>query len=155
MVGTGGWARADAMLKAGLVGPLGGTRAAVLGRGAAPLRAQLLLRAGVDCDGPLNTTRSRDPSGRDPPGKLLNVCSVVPRPAGRWGSRWVVARMAAQVAATLAGVNRIRLATGTSGGTEAGAGIRASRARVVLGWVVGGRVAEASDMAIAIWPLSL
>jgi len=143
------------MLKAGLAGSLGGTRAAVLGRGAAPLRAQLLQRDGVERDGPLNTARFRDPSGGGPQGKLLNACSVEPRPAGWWGSRWVAASRAAQVAATPAGVNRIRPATGTSGGTEAGAGIRASRARAVLRWVVGGRVAAARDSGVTCRPVSL
>ena len=153
--GSGGWAKAEAMLKAGLAGPLGGTRAAVMGRGAAPLRAQLLQREGVERDGPLNTeTRFRDPSGGDPQGKLLNACSVEPRPAGRWGSRWVAASRAAQVAATPAGVNRIRLATGTSGGTEAGAGIRASSARAVLRRVAwregGGGEGQRGDLAASV-----
>ena len=57
---------------------------------------------------------------------------------GAQGSRQLAASMAAHEAATPAGVKRIRLAIGTSFGREAGAGMRASRARTAAGWLVGG-----------------
>ena len=53
-------------------------------------------------------------------------------------SRWVAATMAAQVAATPAGVKLNRLATGTNVGVTAEVGARASRSRVTAGWVEGG-----------------
>ena len=67
----------------------------------------------------------------------------------------MAANMAAHVAATPAGVKRIRLAIGTSGGTEAGAGMRASSTRVAHGWVVGGRVAAARNTVVTRRPASL
>ena len=67
----------------------------------------------------------------------------------------MAASTAAQVAATPAGVKRTRLATGTSLGAEAGAWTRASSCRAVVGWVVGGRVAVASDRVIVKLPVSL
>ena len=69
--------------------------------------------------------------------------------------RWVAATMAAQVAATPAGVKLNRLATGTNVGVTAGVGARASRSKVTAGWVVGGRVAPASDMVVTWRPQSL
>ena len=62
--------------------------------------------------------------------------------------------MAAQVAATPAGVKLIRLAVGTNVGVTAEVGARVPRSRVMAGRVVGGRVAVASERAIVIWPLS-
>ena len=120
------------------------------------LRAHWVIGAGLDCDGPLTTSRYRDPCGRDPQGKLLNEWSVEPRPAGvERDSRCEMASMAAHVAATPAGMKEIRLATGTSFGAAAEDWMRVARSRAAVGWVVGGRVAEASDRAIVIWPLSL
>ena len=81
--GGDGFARAAAMLKAGLVGPLGGTKADSKGRGGVPLRA---------------TVRGAAP-------------------------QWVEAMRAAQVAATPAGVKRMRLAMGASLGVATAAGM--------------------------------
>ena len=83
-VGAGGWARASAMQK---------VRLGAAGRGAAPLRAQLLQAvamggvAAAVCDGPLSAARSRDPLLCTPMpidgvlwnGKLLNAVLHGPR----------------------------------------------------------------------------
>jgi len=125
------------------------------GRGAAPLRAQLLEREGVERDGPLNTTRFRDPRGGGPQGKLLNACSVEPRPAGRWGSRREAARRAVTVAATPTGVKVTRLATCCREGTAVGSGTRPARESFVGGTLRGGWVALAREIGKRSPPVSL